>query len=309
MNSRNYLKTTLLLATMSAIVLLIGSRFAGGAYLPLALAFAVLMNGIAYFFSDKIAILSAHAKALRLAEPAAKRVRDRPQPQARRGRGDPGHPADPDLARARGRARPRAVAREEPGHPDLVGGRDHGRDHHVPGAPGLVHPTRWRRQGPEPARRAGAGDPWADRRAGDPDGGDPQSRVRRRFLGCGADRRSARAGQRPAQDRGLLARNAAGDHEPVHRAPVHLQPLQGWRRAGQAVLHPPADSRARRPARGDGLRPTQAALTVDRPAPSRGRRRRPGRDLAQTGLAVTSWRRSARKLCSAALVASSRAVR
>src|SRR6266545_2910926 len=62
MNSRNYLKTTLLLATMSAIVLLIGSRFAGGAYLPLALAFAVLMNGIAYFFSDKIAILSARAK-------------------------------------------------------------------------------------------------------------------------------------------------------------------------------------------------------------------------------------------------------
>src|SRR6266542_227800 len=324
MNSRNYLKTTLLLATMSAIVLLIGSRFAGGAYLPLALAFAVLMNGIAYFFSDKIAILSARAKPVTEAEfPELYRivrglagragmpmprlyVSPSQQPNAFATAACLGHPADPDLARARGRARPRAVAREEPGHPDLVGGRDHGRDHHVPGAPGLVHPTRWRRQGPEPARRAGAGDPWADRRAGDPDGGDPQSRVRRRFLGCGADRRSARAGQRPAQDRGLLARNAAGDHEPVHRAPVHLQPLQGWRRAGQAVLHPPADSRARRPARGDGLRPTQAALTVDRPAPSRGRRRRPGRDLAQTGLAVTSWRRSARKLCSAALVASSR---
>src|SRR6266511_1090942 len=68
MNSRNYLKTTLLLATMSAIVLLIGSRFAGGAYLPLALAFAVLMNGIAYFFSDKIAILSARAKPVTEAE-------------------------------------------------------------------------------------------------------------------------------------------------------------------------------------------------------------------------------------------------
>jgi heat shock protein HtpX len=62
MNSRNYLKTTLLLATMSAIVLLVGSRFAGGAYLPLALGFAILMNGVAYFFSDKIAILSARAK-------------------------------------------------------------------------------------------------------------------------------------------------------------------------------------------------------------------------------------------------------
>jgi heat shock protein HtpX len=62
MNSRNYLKTTLLLAAMSAIVLFIGSRIAGGAYLPLALAFAILMNGVAYFFSDKIAILAARAK-------------------------------------------------------------------------------------------------------------------------------------------------------------------------------------------------------------------------------------------------------
>lgn len=62
MNSRNYMKTTLLLAAMSAIVLFIGSRIGGGAYLPLALAFAILMNGVAYFFSDKIAILSARAK-------------------------------------------------------------------------------------------------------------------------------------------------------------------------------------------------------------------------------------------------------
>jgi heat shock protein HtpX len=62
MNSRNYMKTTLLLASMSAIVLFIGSRFGGGAYLPLAFAFAVLMNGVAFFFSDKIAILSARAK-------------------------------------------------------------------------------------------------------------------------------------------------------------------------------------------------------------------------------------------------------
>ncbi len=62
MNSRNYMKTTLLLAAMSAIVLFIGSQIRGGAYLPLALAFAILMNGVAYFFSDKIAILSARAK-------------------------------------------------------------------------------------------------------------------------------------------------------------------------------------------------------------------------------------------------------
>jgi heat shock protein HtpX len=62
MGSRNYLKTTLLLASMSALVLLIGDRIGGGRYLPLALVFAILMNGIAYFFSDKIAIMAARAK-------------------------------------------------------------------------------------------------------------------------------------------------------------------------------------------------------------------------------------------------------
>ncbi len=62
MGTRNYMKTTLLLASMSALVLLIGAQFAGGSYLPFALAFAVLMNGVAYFFSDRIAIMAARAK-------------------------------------------------------------------------------------------------------------------------------------------------------------------------------------------------------------------------------------------------------
>jgi heat shock protein HtpX len=62
MGTRNYMKTTLLLASMSALVLFIGAEIGGGQYLPLALAFAVLMNGIAYFFSDKIAIMAARAK-------------------------------------------------------------------------------------------------------------------------------------------------------------------------------------------------------------------------------------------------------
>jgi heat shock protein HtpX len=62
MGTRNYMKTTLLLASMSALVLLIGDRIGGGRYLPLALVFAVLMNGVAYFFSDKIAIMAARAK-------------------------------------------------------------------------------------------------------------------------------------------------------------------------------------------------------------------------------------------------------
>ena len=62
MGTRNYMKTALLLATMSAVVLLIGAEIGGGSYLPLALAFAVVMNGVAYFLSDKIAIMAARAK-------------------------------------------------------------------------------------------------------------------------------------------------------------------------------------------------------------------------------------------------------
>jgi heat shock protein HtpX len=62
MGTRNYMKTTLLLASMSALVLFIGAQIGGGRYLPLALIFAILMNGIAYFFSDKIAIMAARAK-------------------------------------------------------------------------------------------------------------------------------------------------------------------------------------------------------------------------------------------------------
>jgi heat shock protein HtpX len=62
MDTRNYLKTTLLLASMSAVVLFIGASIGGGRFLWVALAFAVLMNGFAYFFSDKIAIMAARAK-------------------------------------------------------------------------------------------------------------------------------------------------------------------------------------------------------------------------------------------------------
>ena len=62
MGTRNYMKTTLLLASMSALVLFIGAEIGGGQYLPLALVFAILMNGIAYFFSDKIAIMASRAK-------------------------------------------------------------------------------------------------------------------------------------------------------------------------------------------------------------------------------------------------------
>jgi heat shock protein HtpX len=67
MSGRNYLKTTLLLAGLSALLLLIGSRF-GTVGVTIALVAAIVMNGIAYFYSDKIAIRAAGAVPVTEAE-------------------------------------------------------------------------------------------------------------------------------------------------------------------------------------------------------------------------------------------------
>ena len=60
MTGRNYLKTTLLLAGLSGLLLAIGS-FLGGNWITIMLVVAIAMNGVAYFFSDKIAIRAAGA--------------------------------------------------------------------------------------------------------------------------------------------------------------------------------------------------------------------------------------------------------
>jgi heat shock protein HtpX len=67
MTGRNYLKTTLLLAGLSGLLLFIGSRFGTGG-VTIALIAAVLMNGIAYFYSDKIAIRASGAVPVTEAE-------------------------------------------------------------------------------------------------------------------------------------------------------------------------------------------------------------------------------------------------
>ena len=67
MTGRNYLKTTLLLAGLSALLLFIG-QFFGTTGVTIALVAAVVMNGIAYFFSDKIAIRASGAVPVTQAE-------------------------------------------------------------------------------------------------------------------------------------------------------------------------------------------------------------------------------------------------
>ena len=60
MTGRNYLKTTLLLAGLSGLLLAIGA-FLGGNWITIMLFVAIAINGIAYFYSDKIAIRAARA--------------------------------------------------------------------------------------------------------------------------------------------------------------------------------------------------------------------------------------------------------
>jgi len=55
------LKTTFLLTALTLLLLLIGEAFGGPRGMTFALVVAILMNGTAYFFSDKIALASSGA--------------------------------------------------------------------------------------------------------------------------------------------------------------------------------------------------------------------------------------------------------
>jgi heat shock protein HtpX len=67
MTGRNYLKTTLLLAGLSGLLLAIGALL-GGRWITIMLVVAIALNGVAYFFSDKIAIRAARAVPVSEAE-------------------------------------------------------------------------------------------------------------------------------------------------------------------------------------------------------------------------------------------------
>ena len=58
------LKTAFLLTALTLLLLFLGEAFGGERGMTLALVFAVLMNGTAYFFSDKIALMSSGAQPI-----------------------------------------------------------------------------------------------------------------------------------------------------------------------------------------------------------------------------------------------------
>lgn len=55
-------RTTFLLVALTLLLMLIGHAFGGRGGMTMALGFAVVMNAFAYFFSDKIALMSSGAK-------------------------------------------------------------------------------------------------------------------------------------------------------------------------------------------------------------------------------------------------------
>src|SRR6266540_2441851 len=78
MSGRNYLKTTLLLATMSGLLLLVGQLLGGGRWLTIMLLVAIGINGLSYFFSDKIALRASRAQPVTEAQfPELYHVRNR----------------------------------------------------------------------------------------------------------------------------------------------------------------------------------------------------------------------------------------
>jgi len=58
------IKTTFLLTALTLLLLAIGGTFGGRGGMTIALVFAILMNGTAYFFSDKIALASSGAQPI-----------------------------------------------------------------------------------------------------------------------------------------------------------------------------------------------------------------------------------------------------
>src|ERR1700730_1281506 len=58
------LKTTFLLTALTLMLLALGQAFGGQRGMTIALCVAILMNGTAYFFSDKIALASSGAQPI-----------------------------------------------------------------------------------------------------------------------------------------------------------------------------------------------------------------------------------------------------
>ena len=57
-------KTAFLLTALTLLLMSIGAAFGGRGGMTLALGAAIVLNGVSYFFSDKIALRSAGAQPI-----------------------------------------------------------------------------------------------------------------------------------------------------------------------------------------------------------------------------------------------------
>jgi heat shock protein HtpX len=57
-------KTAFLLTALTLLLLFLGQLFGGRGGMTIALGFAIVMNGVAYFYSDKIALMSSGARPI-----------------------------------------------------------------------------------------------------------------------------------------------------------------------------------------------------------------------------------------------------
>ena len=173
---------------------------------------------------------------------AAERLRHRPQPAQRGGLLTEGILAHPRRARAARRARPRAVPRLQPRHPDLLG-----RGRRWPASSCSSAYLAWFLPGRAvddddgPARSALLLmlDPRPARRRRHPDGDQPDPGVPGRRVRRRAHRRPARAGQRAAQDRAWAPAPCRCRRAARCRRPAHLMIANPFRREGVANCSPP----------------------------------------------------------------------
>jgi uncharacterized membrane protein len=220
-HSNNGLKTAALLGLLTALILAVGYYIGGSSGLVLALIISLVMNGVSYFFSDKIALRSMRARPVSEQEfPQLYQMVRELSTQA--GQPMPRLYVSPTMqpnAFATGRNPRNAAVCVTEGITQILDYRElrgvigHELSHvynrdilissvaaaprqhdHAARLPGVVHPVRGRRRRSEHGRCPAHADPRPDGRVDHPARDQPQPRVSGRRVGRPAQQRPVGVG-------------------------------------------------------------------------------------------------------------------